>query len=171
MLDQHDAIVQRQLDRFRGRLIKNMGDGLLASFDGPARAVRCASAIRDALRGLGLGIRAGLHAGEIEVRGNDVSGITVNITQRVQAVAEPGEVLASRTVVDLVMGSGIEFDVRPDHHLKGLPGTWQLYAVAGSAGTRDRTALRSRLGGTPNGISLSERWGRARRDRAVRSVV
>ena len=106
LLDVYDGSVARQLDLFRGRLVKNTGDGTLAMFDGPARAIRCASAIRDALLPHGLEVRSGLHTGEVELRGDDVSGIVVHTAQRVQALAEPGEVLVSRTVVDLVAGSG-----------------------------------------------------------------
>jgi class 3 adenylate cyclase len=129
LLDRHDALVQRQLDRYRGRLIKTMGDGLLATFDGPARAVRCASAIRDAVRSLGLEIRAGLHTGEVVMSGDDVSGIAVNIAQRVCSAAQANEIIVSRTVVDLVAGSGIGFEDRGDHTLKGVPGSWQLFSV------------------------------------------
>ena len=121
----------RQIDRFHGRLVKNTGDGILATFDGPARAVRCASAIRDALVGLGLQVRAGLHTGEIEMNGDDIGGIAVHIAARVETVARPGEVLVSRTVVDLVAGSGLDFEDRGEHDLKGVPGSWRLFAVAG----------------------------------------
>jgi class 3 adenylate cyclase len=129
-LDQYDALVQRQLDRFRGRQVKTTGDGTLAAFDGPARAVRCASAIEEAVQGLDLQIRAGVHTGEVELRGEDMTGIAVHIAARVQAVANPGEVLVSSTVKDLVAGSGIEFEGRGEHELKGVPGTWRLFAVA-----------------------------------------
>jgi class 3 adenylate cyclase len=106
-----------------------MGDGVLATFDGPARAVRCARAIVDAVRPLGIEVRAGLHAGEVELRGNDIGGIAVHIGQRVSALAEPGEVLVSRTITDLVAGSGLEFTDRGEQHLKGVPGAWRLFAV------------------------------------------
>lgn len=129
LLDQHDATVRRQLDRFSGRLVKSTGDGILATFDGPARAIRCALALREALARLGFVIRAGLHAGEIEARGEDIAGIAVHIAARVEALAEPGEVLVSRTVVDLVAGSGIECHDRGEHALKGIPGTWRVFAV------------------------------------------
>jgi class 3 adenylate cyclase len=129
LLDQHDALVQRQLGRYRGRMIKATGDGLLAIFDGPARAVRCAAAIRDALRGFGLDVRAGLHTGEVEMRDQDVTGLAVNIAQRVSSSAAASEILVSRTVVDLVAGSGIEFDARGERQLRGVPGVWQLYSV------------------------------------------
>jgi len=129
LLDSHDALVRRQLERFRGNVVKTTGDGILATFDGPARAIRCAQAIRDGVRALGITVRAGLHTGEIELRANDVSGIAVNLAQRVESAATAGEVLVSRTVVDLVAGSGIEFEDRGEHELKGVPGTWHLFAV------------------------------------------
>lgn len=129
VLDAFDQAVERQLDRFAGRRVKAMGDGTLATFDGPARAIRCAQAIRDASRGVGLEVRTGIHAGEIERRGEDIGGIAVHTAARVQAAAEPGEILVSRTVTDLVAGSGIGFTQRGDYELKGLPGKWQLLAV------------------------------------------
>jgi class 3 adenylate cyclase len=129
LLDDHDALVRRQLERFSGRLVKTTGDGLLATFDGPARGIRCACAIRDGLKRLGIDIRVGLHTGEVELRGDDVGGVAVHIAARVQALAEPDEVLVSRTVTDLVAGSGVEFTDRGEHDLKGVPGTWKLYAV------------------------------------------
>jgi pimeloyl-ACP methyl ester carboxylesterase len=135
LLTKHHALVRRHLERFRGRLVDTAGDGVLALFDGPARAVRCACAIRDGVRGLGLEIRAGLHAGEIERRGDDVAGMALHIGARVAALAEPGEVLVSRTVKDLVVGSGLEFAERGTHELKGVPETWQLYAVRGTGDT------------------------------------
>jgi class 3 adenylate cyclase/pimeloyl-ACP methyl ester carboxylesterase len=131
LLDDHDALTRRQLERFRGREVKTTGDGLLATFDGPARAVRCAFAIRDAVRPLGVDVRAGVHTGEVELRGGDIGGIAVHIGQRVSAQAGPGEVLVSQTVVDLVAGSGLEFDGRGLHTLKGVPGERQLYAAVG----------------------------------------
>jgi class 3 adenylate cyclase len=129
LLDTHDAAVRRQLDRFRGRAVSTTGDGFLATFDGPARAIRCAAAIADGVRELGLEVRAGVHTGEVERRGDDVGGLAVHIGARVGAVGGPGEVLVSRTVVDLVVGSGLEFEDRGTHALKGVPGEWQLYAV------------------------------------------
>jgi class 3 adenylate cyclase len=129
LLDRHDATVRRQLERFQGREIKTVGDGFLATFDGPARAIRCACAIRDALRPLGLDVRAGLHTGEVELRDNDIGGIAVHVAQRVSALAAPGEVLVSRTVVDLVAGSSIQFSRGQDRELKGLPGKWRLFTV------------------------------------------
>jgi len=129
LLERHDALVERQLERHRGRLVKSTGDGILATFDGPARAIRFATSIREALRGLDIEIRGGVHTGELELRGDDVAGIAVHIAARVEALARPGEVLVSRTVVDLVAGSGIEFDERGEHELKGVPGKWGLFAV------------------------------------------
>jgi class 3 adenylate cyclase len=129
LLDRHDRMIREELRRFRGHEIKTTGDGVLATFDGPARGMRCARAICAGARRYGIEVRAGLHTGEIEMRGDDVSGIAVHIAQRVSALAAPSEVLVSRTVVDLVAGSGIEFDERGEHELKGLSGTWQLFAV------------------------------------------
>jgi class 3 adenylate cyclase len=129
LLDRHDAAVRRQLERFRGREIKMTGDGVLATFDGPARAVMCACAIRDAAGQLGVDIRAGVHTGEVEVRGDDIGGMAVHIAARVEALAEARQVLVSRTVVDLIVGSGIETTDRGEHVLTGVPGAWQLFAV------------------------------------------
>jgi class 3 adenylate cyclase len=129
LLDRHYAVAGEQLERFRGRQIVTTGDGLLATFDGPARAIRSAQAIATAVRGLGLEVRAGLHTGEIELAGSDVRGLAVHIGARISALAAPGEVLVSSTVKDLVAGSGIEFDDRGIHPLKGVPGEWQLYAA------------------------------------------
>ena len=129
-LDSHDQAVERQLARFGGHLVKTIGDGALVTFEGPARAIRCASAIRDAMRQIGLAVRIGAHTGEVERRGDDVAGIAVHLAQRVQSLAQPGEVLVSRTVVDLVVGSEIHFLERGTHELKGVPGTWTLFAVA-----------------------------------------
>ena len=128
-LDLHDRAVERQLVRFGGRLIKTIGDGTLAAFDGPARAIHCGMAIRDALRQLGLEVRVGVHTGEVERRGDDVAGIAVHLAQRVQGLAQPGQILVSRTVVDLVVGSGIEFADQGEHELRGVPGMWRLFAV------------------------------------------
>ena len=133
LLDAHDDMMERLLERFRGRKIKSTGDGVLALFDGPGRAVRCAVAMRDGLSGLGLTARLGIHAGEVEVRGDDISGIAVHLAQRVESHARPGEVLVSRTVVDLVAGSGITFEDAGDHELKGIDGTWRLFSVAASS--------------------------------------
>jgi class 3 adenylate cyclase len=132
LLDEHDAAVRRELTAFRGHEVKMTGDGLLATFDGPARAIRCAAALRDAARGIGLEIRVGLHSGEIEVRGDDIGGVAVHIAQRVQGTAQPNEILVSSTVKDLVAGSGLEFEDRGEHTLKGVEGIWHLFAVAGA---------------------------------------
>jgi class 3 adenylate cyclase len=129
LLARHDTLMRRELERHRGREVKTLGDGFLATFDGPARAIRCACSARDAMRGLEVEVRAGLHTGECELIGEDLGGIAVNIGARVGSVAGPGEVLVSRTVTDLVAGSGIEFTDRGVHSLKGVPGEWQLYAV------------------------------------------
>lgn len=129
ILDRHDAIVGRELDRYRGRLVKGTGDGVLATFDGPARAIGCALAIRTALRSLDVEMRAGVHCGEIEVRNDDIAGIAVHLASRVMAIAGPGEVVVSRTVADLVVGSGLAFDDLGDHELKGIPGSWRLLVV------------------------------------------
>ena len=131
LLGRHDAHVRRQLDRFRGREVNTTGDGFLAWFDGPARAIRCATAIRDVLRGLGLEVRAGVHTGEVELRDDDISGIAVHVAARVAAAAGAGEVLVSRIVVDLVAGSGLSFTARGQHAFKGVPGEWALFAVEG----------------------------------------
>jgi class 3 adenylate cyclase len=131
LLDRHDATVRRQLERFQGKEIKTVGDGFVATFDGPARAIRCACAIRDGVRQLGLAVRAGLHTGEVERRGDDIGGIAVHVAQRVSGIARPGEVLVSRTVVDLVAGSPIRFSEGQDHELKGVSGTWRLFTVEG----------------------------------------
>jgi class 3 adenylate cyclase len=128
VLSAHERIVHAELDRFRGHEVKSTGDGVLATFDGPGRALRCAAAIRDAVTSLELDIRVGLHTGEIELRGADIGGIAVHIAQRIEAIAQPGEILASRTVVDLVAGSGLEFTDRGAHTLRGIPGEWQLHA-------------------------------------------
>jgi class 3 adenylate cyclase len=130
LLDAHDAIVRAQLARFRGREVNTSGDGFLAMFDGPQRAIRCAMAIRDAVQALGIEVRAGLHTGECEIRGDDIGGIAVHIGARVSALAGPNEVLVSSTLRDLVIGSGLEFEDRGDHTLKGVPGEWRLFAVA-----------------------------------------
>lgn len=129
LLDRHDAVVRRQLVRFRGREVNTTGDGFVATFDGPARAVECACAIRDAAAQLGLLERSGVHCGEVELRGDDVAGIAVVIAARVAALADPGAVWVSRTVADLVVGSGLPLSDRGAHELKGVPGTWNLYAV------------------------------------------
>jgi class 3 adenylate cyclase len=131
-LERHDEIVRQQLMRFRGREVKHTGDGFLATFDGPARAVRCASAIADTMQPLGIAVRGGLHTGEIELKGDDIGGIAVNIAARVAAAAGPNEMLVSSTVRDLVAGSGLRFEDRGRHALKGLPEDVQLYAASGA---------------------------------------
>ncbi|HWF41263.1 MAG TPA: adenylate/guanylate cyclase domain-containing protein [Acidothermaceae bacterium] len=130
LLDAHDAVVRVQLNRFRGREVNTSGDGFFAMFDGPQRAIRCAMSIRDAVQALGIEVRAGLHTGECEVRGNDIGGIGVHIGARVSAQAGPNDVLVSSTLRDLVIGSGLEFEERGAHQLKGVPGEWSLFAVA-----------------------------------------
>ncbi len=129
LLDRHEAAVHRQIARFDGHFIKSTGDGALATFDGPARAIRCGLAIREAMRGLGLEVRAGVHTGEVELRGDDVGGIAVHIAARVAARAEPGEVLVSRTVADLIAGSDVQLTDRGEYDLKGIPERWRLFAV------------------------------------------
>jgi class 3 adenylate cyclase/pimeloyl-ACP methyl ester carboxylesterase len=130
LLQQHHAVVRRQLVRYSGREIDTAGDGFFASFDGPARAIRCARAITDAVRDLGLDVRAGLHTGECEIVDGKVGGIAVHIGARVAASAAPGEVLVSSTVRDIVAGSGIAFEPRGEHVLKGIPGAWRLFSVS-----------------------------------------
>lgn len=129
LLERHHELVRRQLERFQGEEVDTAGDGFLATFDGPARAIRCGQAIRDQARELDLEIRAGVHTGEVERAGRDVRGIAVHIGARVAAMAGAGEILASGTVRDLVAGSGIVFEERGSHSLKGVPGQWALYAV------------------------------------------
>jgi class 3 adenylate cyclase len=131
ILDEHDKIVARYVEQFRGRYIKHTGDGALATFDGPGRAIQCARALAVAIGKLGIQIRTGLHAGEVELRGEDVGGIAVHIAARVCSLAGPREVLVSSTVKDLVVGSRVLFDDRGRHELKGVPDDWHLYAVTG----------------------------------------
>ena len=130
LLAAYEAALRRELARFRGREVKMLGDGCLATFDGPARAIRCARAIGDAAGAIGLEVRIGIHSGEIELMGSDVGGIAVHIAARVGALASSGEVLVSGTVKDLVAGSGIRFSDRGAPQLKGIPGEWRLFAVA-----------------------------------------
>jgi class 3 adenylate cyclase len=130
LLGAHHAAVRRQLDRYQGREVDTAGDGFLATFDGPARAVRCGHAIQQSMRELGLEVRAGVHTGEVELADGKVAGIAVHTGARVAALAEPGQVLVSSTVKDLVAGSGLEFEERGTHELKGVPGEWRLYAVS-----------------------------------------
>jgi class 3 adenylate cyclase len=131
LLERHHAMVRDALTRHRGHEVKTVGDGFLATFDGPARAIRCARTVRGDARELGLEVRAGLHTGECELIGDDIGGLGVHIGARVAALAQPSEVLVSRTVTDLVAGAGIAFEPRGTHHLKGVPGDWELFAVAG----------------------------------------
>jgi class 3 adenylate cyclase len=135
VLETHDEITRDQVARFQGRLIESTGDGVLATFDRPGRAIRAARAIQESIHALGIDIRAGLHAGEIELRegGHRVGGIAVHTAARVTAIAAPGEILVSSTVKDLMAGSGVEFRDRGLHDLKGVPGAWQLFAVAGAS--------------------------------------
>ena len=129
VLERHDRVVNREVLRHRGRAVKSTGDGVLATFDGPARAIRAATTIGEEVRRLGIEIRAGLHTGECEVMGDDVGGLAVHIGARVMGRAGPGEVLVSSTVKDLVVGSGIDFEERGAHELRGVPGEWRLFAV------------------------------------------
>jgi class 3 adenylate cyclase len=129
LLERHDALFRQALERHRGREVKRTGDGFLATFDGPARAIRCAASVAEAMGTLGLQIRAGLHTGELEVMDGDLGGLAVHIASRVMGHAGPNEVLVSGTVKDLVVGSGIEFEERGERELRGVPGEWRLYAV------------------------------------------
>jgi class 3 adenylate cyclase/pimeloyl-ACP methyl ester carboxylesterase len=129
LLDAHDDLARKWVAEFKGRIVDHTGDGFLAQFDGPARAIRCGLALRDGVRALGLETRAGVHTGEVEVRGDNIGGIAVHIGARVAAKAGAGEVWVSRTVADLVVGSSLQFEDRGVHALKGVPGEWQLYAV------------------------------------------
>jgi class 3 adenylate cyclase len=130
LLDAHDRTIRRQLERFRGREVGTRGDGFLATFDGPGRAIECGCAMRDAVGALGLQIRVGIHTGEIEIRDDDeVAGVAVHVAARVEQHADPAEVLVSSTVKDLVAGSEVEFDDRGEHQLKGVPGKWRLFSV------------------------------------------
>jgi class 3 adenylate cyclase len=129
LLAEHNLVARRQLDKFGGMLIKTVGDGLLATFDGPARAVRCAVAIRDGEKELGLELRAGLHTGEIELLPNDIAGVAVHVAARISALAGAGEILVSATVRDLVTGSGLAFEDRGFRELRGVPGEWRVFAA------------------------------------------
>ena len=130
LLERHDALFRQALDRHRGREVKRTGDGFLATFDGPARAIRCAASVAEAMGSLGLEVRAGLHTGELEVMDGDLGGLAVHIAARVLDRASPSEVLVSGTVKDLVVGSGIDFQDRGQHELRGVPGEWRLFAVS-----------------------------------------
>jgi pimeloyl-ACP methyl ester carboxylesterase len=129
-LDSHDQLAKQMVAKHRGNLIKSTGDGILATFDGPGRGVRCALALGTAAQQIGLPLRAGLHTGEIEIRGNDIGGIAVHAAARVMAQSQPSEVLVSRVVTDLVAGTGLKFSERGAHELKGLPGRWDLFAAS-----------------------------------------
>jgi class 3 adenylate cyclase len=129
LLESYNQVIREELERFRGREVDTAGDGFFATFDGPARAIRCACAMRSKLARLGIEIRAGLHTGECELVGDKVRGISVHIGSRVASLATPGEVLVSSTVKDLVAGSGLEFKDRGVHTLRGVPGEWRLFAV------------------------------------------
>jgi class 3 adenylate cyclase len=132
LLAEHDQLVRRALDRFEGREVKTTGDGFLATFDGPARAIRCAQAIHESLGAIGVDVRAGLHTGEIDLVDGDIGGIAVHLGARVMGEAGSGETVVSSTVKDLVVGSEIAFEDRGEHELKGVPGTWRLFAVSRS---------------------------------------
>ena len=132
VLDAHDRAAFREVERYRGRVVKTTGDGILASFDGPARGIKAARAISDAARPLGIEVRSGLHTGECEIRGDDLAGIAVHIGARVASMAGAGEVLVTSTIRDLVFGAGFTFEDRGEHELKGVPGEWRVLAVAGS---------------------------------------
>jgi class 3 adenylate cyclase len=129
LLDAHNTVIRSQLNRFRGVEVDTAGDGFLATFDGPARAIHCAHEIERVVRQLGLEVRAGVHTGEVERVGNDVAGIAVHIGARIAGLAGPGEVLVSGTVRDLVAGSGLAFVDRGMHQLKGVPGEWRVYSA------------------------------------------
>ena len=130
LLDTHDQLAKQMVERHRGTLVKTTGDGVLATFDGPGRAVRCALAFGTAAGQMGIPLRAGLHTGEIELRGPDIGGISVHAAARVMAQSQPGEVLVSRVITDLVSGAGLRFAERGSHELKGLPGRWDLFAAS-----------------------------------------
>ncbi|MFQ5427225.1 MAG: adenylate/guanylate cyclase domain-containing protein, partial [Gaiellales bacterium] len=129
LLERHNAVIREQLGRWRGREVKTAGDGFLATFDGPARAIRCTRAIATAVQPLGIEVGCGLHTGEVEIVGDDLAGVAVHIGARIAALATGSEVLVSRTVKDLVAGAGIEFASRGTHSLRGVPEVWELYAV------------------------------------------
>jgi class 3 adenylate cyclase len=130
LLDRHDELARETIEKHRGVLVKTTGDGILATFDGPGRAVRCALMFGAASQKIGLPVRAGLHTGEIEIRGNDIGGVAVHAAARVMAQSQPSEVLVSRVITDLVAGAGLKFAERGSHELKGLPGRWDLFAAS-----------------------------------------
>jgi class 3 adenylate cyclase len=129
LLDTHDRVINRIVNEHRGRVVDQAGDGMLATFDGPARAVRCATALAAELRKLGLEMRAGVHAGEIELRGERVAGLAVHLAARIMGLASADQVIVSRTVCDLTVGSGLMFREHGVHQLKGIPGTWELFIL------------------------------------------
>jgi len=133
LVESHDRLVRNLLQRYRGRELKTLGDGFLATFDGPGRAIRCATELCSEVRAVGLEVRTGLHTGEVELADDDITGIAVNIGARVGASAEAGQVLVSQTVKDLVAGSGVHFEDRGEHDLKGVPGPWRLWSVESPA--------------------------------------
>jgi len=132
-LDEHDRTMERLVASYRGRVVKSTGDGILATFDGPARAVHCAAELIDAASQQGITLRAGLHTGEIEIRPTDIIGIAVHVANRISSLADPSEILVSRTVVDLTAGSGLQFEPRGEHQLKGVPGSWPTFAAVSSS--------------------------------------
>jgi class 3 adenylate cyclase len=166
LLDTHNALVRREIARFRGHEVKTAGDGFLARFDGPARAIRCAAAIRDQVRALGIDVRAGLHTGECELLDDDLGGIAVHIGARITAEARPGEVLVSSTVKDLVAGSGIRFADRGARALKGVPGEWRLFAV--ESPRRVKNDGPATVASAPGDVGERDDFGLRRRDGAFR---
>ena len=142
LLDRHDDAARQQLKRFGGRVVNNRGDGFLATFDSPARAVRCATAIAETITGLGISVRRGVHVGEIYLRRDEISGIAVHIAARIAAIANPGEAFVSKTVRDLTIGSGLTFEDRGIHQLRGVPEEIHLYAMRAAAGNASTTCRR-----------------------------
>ncbi|MBE1550404.1 class 3 adenylate cyclase/pimeloyl-ACP methyl ester carboxylesterase [Mycobacterium sp. OAS707] len=166
LLGRHDEMTREEIARFQGREIKHTGDGFLATFDGPTRAVRCATTLNERIAGLGIDIRTGLHTGECEVRGDDIGGIAVHIGARIAALADRQEVLVSSTVKDLVNGSGITFEERGTHALKGIPARWQLYAPVGE---RDPAEIDQAVATQPRRDLLADQLGR--QPRIARTVL
>jgi class 3 adenylate cyclase/pimeloyl-ACP methyl ester carboxylesterase len=162
LLEEHDDLVRRELKRHRGREVKTLGDGFLATFDGPARAVQCARDLAEQIASVGLAVRAGIHTGECEVIGDDIGGMAVHLAARVAALAGPGEVLVTGTVRDLVIGSPLQFEARGRHTLKGVPGEWPLYAATGEED-------RSRLPALPTSMPAATFTDRAMERMAVRT--
>jgi len=137
VLERHDALVDSTVTQHGGNVVKHMGDGALSAFNGPAKAIRCAEALRHGFADLGIELRAGIHSGECEVLGADLGGLAVHIGARVGALAGPGEIVVSSTVRELVVGSGMQFDDRGEHELKGVPGSWRLYGLADGRAPRE----------------------------------